>query len=99
MVVYDQTAIENSTSLLPVLQTVNTWSNGLLGIVLLGVVSVVMFASTRNQDTRVSFVVISFITMLSSALLYLLEMVKQEAVGFCIALFVGALMHFFLTTD
>lgn len=94
---YNYSLIENSTGLLPLFQQVNTWTAGAMGFVFLGAIALVMFAATRNQDTRTGFVVISFTTLLSSAMLFLLELLSMAGVGICIALFVGALLHYYLS--
>ena len=94
---YNYSILENSTGLLPIFQQANEWTGGYMALMFLFVVAVVMFAATRNQDSRVGFVVITFITTISASLLFVLELVAMGTVGVCIALFVAALMHYFLS--
>lgn len=94
---YNYSLIENSTGLLPLFQQVNEWTAGAMSILFLAIIALVMFAATRNQDSKTGFLVISFITTLSASMLFLLELVKMSVVGVCIALFIGAFMYYFLS--
>ncbi len=54
--------------------------------------------AVSKQDTKVSFLSISFLTAISSGLLFMLGLVQMPIVGVCIALFVGAMVYYFVST-
>lgn len=93
---YNMTLLENSTSIIDLMQVSNTYTDGLLGIFLLVIICFSIYyllrKSTGPEPNREVFAAVSFAAAIFSILFRLIGLVQNYVVGACVILFIGALV-------
>lgn len=97
--VFNTIIIENVSSPLTVIQGANTLTGGALGVFIIFLIQLVLFAGFKyaGTDTRASILAVAFISIIISSLLWAVGFLSFYILTYPMLTLIGSILYYFIS--